>query len=157
MLGASCGADADRKGTADFKKDCWGGLTATVAYTMLATGEDPGNNPKLKEAIDFLLKEKLVGPYAVGMRTQVWLNAYKYRKLDAYKTAAKADGKFLGDLVKLSPKSAASIGLYNYVLGPGGACAPITVAATTASLGSGPVRCWTSSLRSWRMGRPIGR
>src|SRR5262245_8647226 len=42
-----------------------GGRTALVTYALLAAGESP-QNPKLKSAIDFLLKQKPLGIYTLG-------------------------------------------------------------------------------------------
>jgi Domain of unknown function (DUF4159) len=50
----------------------WGGHTALIVYTLLAAGEDP-NNPKLKQAIDWVRSADIRGVYAVGMRAQIWL------------------------------------------------------------------------------------
>ena len=48
-----------------------GGRTALVVYALLAAGESP-QNPKLKSAIDFLLKQKPPGIYTLGLRCNVW-------------------------------------------------------------------------------------
>src|SRR4051812_42278780 len=48
-----------------------GGRTALVAYALLAAGESP-QNPKLKSAIDFLLKQEPKGVYTLGIRCNVW-------------------------------------------------------------------------------------
>src|SRR3954465_3495232 len=48
-----------------------GGRTALVTYALLAAGESP-QNPKLKSAVDFLLKQKPPGIYTLGLRCNVW-------------------------------------------------------------------------------------
>jgi hypothetical protein len=48
-----------------------GGRTALVVYALLAAGESP-QNPKLKSAIDFLMKQKPTGVYTLGVRLNVW-------------------------------------------------------------------------------------
>src|SRR3954469_25230808 len=48
-----------------------GGRTALVVYSLLAAGESP-QNPKLKSAIDFLMKQKPAGIYTLGIRCNVW-------------------------------------------------------------------------------------
>src|SRR5256885_5709709 len=48
-----------------------GGRTALVVYSLLAAGESP-QNPKLKSGIDFLLKQKPLGVYTLGLRCNVW-------------------------------------------------------------------------------------
>src|SRR4051812_19205734 len=48
-----------------------GGRTALVTYALLAAGESP-QNPKLKSGIDFLLKQKPLGIYTLGLRCNVW-------------------------------------------------------------------------------------
>jgi hypothetical protein len=55
----------------------WGGLTSLVTYALLAAGEDPGENPKLQQAINALGRAEIFGVYAVGMRAQVWYNLPK--------------------------------------------------------------------------------
>src|SRR5256885_4191449 len=48
-----------------------GGRTALVTYALLAAGESP-QNPKVKSAVDFLLKQKPPGIYTLGLRCNVW-------------------------------------------------------------------------------------
>src|SRR2546426_10082910 len=57
----------------DWKQDNsnTGGRTALVAYALLAAGESP-QNPKLKSAVDFLLKQEPKGVYTLGIRCNVW-------------------------------------------------------------------------------------
>src|SRR5687767_10474463 len=48
-----------------------GGWTAIAVYALLAAGESP-QDPKVKKAIDYLLKQEMKGVYAVGIRLNVW-------------------------------------------------------------------------------------
>ena len=70
----------------------WGGLTSLAAYTLLACGEDP-EGEKLSKAIAWLTEAPVIGTYALGMRTQVWLNLPGRPE---YKQAMLADGNLLG-------------------------------------------------------------
>ncbi len=47
------------------------GRTALVVLALLSSGESP-QDPRLKPAIDFLLKTRTEGVYALGLRCQVW-------------------------------------------------------------------------------------
>lgn len=49
----------------------WGGITALCTYALLAGGERP-EDPRIKQAVEFLLKADMVGTYALGMRANVW-------------------------------------------------------------------------------------
>ena len=69
--------DAVREGTAHnlyIKRqgDTFGGYTALATYALLASGENP-NEPRIKEAVEFLKHADIVGIYAIAMRCQVWL------------------------------------------------------------------------------------
>lgn len=50
----------------------WGGLTSIATYALLAAGDRPADHPQLTSAIDFLMKAKMNGVYAVGLQAQVW-------------------------------------------------------------------------------------
>ncbi len=50
----------------------WGGRTALMVYALIAAGEDV-HSPKLAPAIEWLKHADLVGVYALGVRSQVWL------------------------------------------------------------------------------------
>ena len=49
----------------------WGGPTALATYALLASGENPQSEP-MKKAMNFLANAKIVGIYALGLRSQVW-------------------------------------------------------------------------------------
>src|SRR3954470_4318112 len=53
------------------QKDQRGGMTAFVVYTLLAMGESP-QDERLKQAIDWMLKNESDGTYAISLRCQVW-------------------------------------------------------------------------------------
>jgi hypothetical protein len=50
----------------------WGGVTATAVYGLLAAGENPKNEPRLKAAVEWLKTAEIHGHYASAMRAQVW-------------------------------------------------------------------------------------
>src|SRR5262245_21761519 len=53
------------------QKDQHGGMTAFVVYTLLAMGESP-KEERLKQAIDWMLKNESDGAYAISLRCQAW-------------------------------------------------------------------------------------
>jgi hypothetical protein len=55
----------------DPKARQWGGLTAVCVYALVAAGENP-QDPKLKPAIDFLMKANIQSTYGLGLSAQVW-------------------------------------------------------------------------------------
>ena len=52
--------------------DTFGGYTALATYALLAAGESP-NDPRIRQAVEFLKEADVVGIYAIAMRCQVWL------------------------------------------------------------------------------------
>jgi len=84
-----------------------GGRTALVTYALLAAGESP-QNPKLKSAIDFLLKQKPPGIYTLGLRCNVW---FLLPQTPEVKEAFHADALALQQAMKIKGKAR---GLYNY-------------------------------------------
>src|SRR3954469_4834341 len=88
----------------------WTGETALAVYALLAAGESP-QNPKLKPAIEFLVRSETAGTYALGLRMQVWL--LLPRKAE-YLAAARRDAKVL--LAGLKTQGTAA-GMYSYVFG----------------------------------------
>jgi hypothetical protein len=69
----------------------WGGITAISTYALLAAGESP-QDPRIAKAINFLLNADLVGTYAIGLRSQVWLNIPKN---DRIREAIAKDAKLM--------------------------------------------------------------
>ncbi|MGA2501402.1 MAG: DUF4159 domain-containing protein [Tepidisphaeraceae bacterium] len=49
----------------------WGGRTGLATYALLAAGQSD-QEPRVKQAIEFLKKAELQGTYALGLRCQVW-------------------------------------------------------------------------------------
>jgi hypothetical protein len=49
----------------------WGGLSSIAIYALLASGENH-QEEKLKPAIEWIKKQRLVGNYALGLRAQIW-------------------------------------------------------------------------------------
>src|SRR5678815_2383702 len=49
----------------------WGGLSSLATCALLYARESP-QDPRMKEAIDWLLKADIHGIYALGFRCQVW-------------------------------------------------------------------------------------
>jgi len=84
-----------------------GGRTALVTYALLAAGESP-QNPKLKSAVDFLLKQKPPGIYTLGLRCNVW---FLLPQTPEIKDAFRADAVSLQQAMKIKGKAR---GLYNY-------------------------------------------
>jgi hypothetical protein len=92
----------------------WGGITALVVYSLLASGENPAD-PRLVKAIDFLRgADRMAGVYAIGMRAQVWPllpdNPDNRRMI-------LRDGRLLLDAMN---RSGAGRGLYRYNIRPNG-------------------------------------
>lgn len=65
-----------------FQGAAWGGYTSIATYALLASGKSP-QDKDLAKAIEFLKKADIVGPYALGMRAQVW--AYLPQNAEAKK------------------------------------------------------------------------
>ncbi len=65
----------------------WGGTTALAVYALLTAGESY-QNPKIRQAIEFLKKAPINGTYAIGVRCHVWSSlpdSFKeYLKKDVY-------------------------------------------------------------------------
>lgn len=49
----------------------WGGLTGIATCALLYAGENP-QDPRMKQAIEWLVNAPMVGIYAMGFRCQVW-------------------------------------------------------------------------------------
>src|SRR5437762_1219284 len=98
----------------DWKEDNsnTGGRTALVVYALLAAGESP-QNPKLKSAIDFLLKQDPKGVYTLGIRCNVW---YLLPQTPEVKEVFRADALDLQRSMKVKGKAR---GLFNYVMDNG--------------------------------------
>src|SRR5438128_912844 len=84
-----------------------GGRTALVTYALLAAGESP-QNPKLKSAVDFLLKQKPPGIYTLGLRCNVW---FLLPQTPEVKEIFRADALQLQQAMKVRGKAR---GLFNY-------------------------------------------
>ena len=62
----------------------WGGFTALSTYSLLAAGEKK-SDPRIVKALDFLKRADIVGIYALGVRSEVWLslgNNVRHVRLD---------------------------------------------------------------------------
>jgi hypothetical protein len=89
----------------------WGGITALATYALLACGESP-SEPRLKSAIDFLLRSELVGVYAVGARCSV---LSRIPMTPQVRGVIRKDGQFLLKAMKTGGESRdRSRGHYNY-------------------------------------------
>lgn len=62
----------DHPSYVNMQGDTFGGYTALAAYALLAAGESP-NDPRIRQAVEFLKEADIVGIYAIAMRCQVWL------------------------------------------------------------------------------------
>lgn len=108
--------DPERKGKDhDWEKkqgDTFGGFTAVATYALLASGEN-SQDPRLVKSIEFLKKADIIGIYALGLRSQVWLlippNAQVKSKVDHDKQM----------LVNGINKQGVSVGMWDYT-GKGG-------------------------------------
>ena len=70
------------------------GPTAIAAYALLESGIRP-TNPKMKKAMEYLLKTKTNKTYGLGLRANAYHAANKYSKKKPYFKALKADVKLL--------------------------------------------------------------
>lgn len=98
------------------KHSQWGGPTAIATYALLAAGESP-QDPRLKKAIDFLIKADIEGIYALGLRAQIY--HFIKQQTPEVKAAIRRDG----DLLLASIKSEGNAkGMFNYPVkeGPSG-------------------------------------
>ena len=94
-----------------------GGWTAIAVYALLAAGESP-QDPKLKKAIDYLLKQEMKGVYAVGIRLNVW---HLLPPRPEVRQAMHRDAQYLMNAMKAgsaNPKDG-SRGMWDYVLNKG--------------------------------------
>src|SRR3954471_17980862 len=91
----------------------WGGLSSLVTCVLLYARESP-QDPRIKESIDWLLKQDIHGIYALGFRCQVWQMT---QNLPGVKQKALADFKLLTDAVH--KKGAFTKGMYPYAYNNG--------------------------------------
>lgn len=92
----------------------WGGVTALATYALLAAGESH-EDPRLKQAIEFLTKADIIGTYALSMRANVWNLLPKSAEI---KQAMYKDMRLIRAAVK---SGGPARGLYDYVdTGPAG-------------------------------------
>jgi hypothetical protein len=96
----------------------WGGLSSLATCALLYARESP-QDPRLKEAIDFLLKADIHGIYALGFRCQVWQMT---SNVPGVKEKAFADFKLL--LEAVHKRGAFTKGMYPYAYDKGKAIAP---------------------------------
>src|SRR5436305_335518 len=89
-----------------------GGRTALVTYALLAAGESP-QNPKLKSAIDFLLRQKPLGVYTLGIRCNVW---FLLPQTPEVKEIFRSEALQLQHAMKIKGKAR---GLYDYTKNDG--------------------------------------
>ncbi len=90
----------------------WTGRTALAVDALLASGEKP-QDPRIQQAVDFLLKNDSKGVYALGLRCQVWMlmpqtapiKAAMLKDANVLRTSMRTDGT--------------GKGMYNYVPGAG--------------------------------------
>jgi hypothetical protein len=94
---------------ASIKGNEWGGATALATYALLAAGESP-QDARLAKAIEFLRTADLVGTYAVGLRSQVWL---LIPKNDLIREAIARDAKLLLLSRRTAPPNPGEFGYLN--------------------------------------------
>jgi hypothetical protein len=87
------------------------GFTALSVLALLNSGEKP-QDPRIKSAIEFLLKNRTEGVYALGVRCQIWL---MLPPTQATREAMSNDARILLSSVK---KQGNARGMYDYAPGP---------------------------------------
>jgi hypothetical protein len=104
-------------GAPDVNGAQWGGLTAIATYGLLASGENP-QNPKLKPAIEWLIKNEIIGTYAMGMKLQMY--TYIENLTAEQKAALRNDATLLMNSIKVVGAKPADemYGMYHYYLDP---------------------------------------
>ena len=91
----------------------WGGYTAVATYALLASGVRP-QDERIQPAIEFLKTADIVGPYAVGMRAQVWTFLPKSAQTQ------KLYRRDLEQLMRTLSKEGPAAGMWDYQAVPGG-------------------------------------
>ena len=92
----------------------FGGTTALCTYALLAAGESP-QNPRIRQAVDWLLRNPSRGVYTSAVR----LNAFSYLPFATIREAAAADLQYLvrAQIPMINPETRQpnpAGGLYNY-------------------------------------------
>ena len=104
------------EGAADVNGAQWGGLTAIATYGLLAAGENP-QSPKMRQAIDWLIKNEIMGTYAMGMKLQMY--TYLENMTPDQKTALRKDATLLMNSIKVRTKPTDEMyGMFHYFLDP---------------------------------------
>lgn len=75
-----------------------GGRTALATYALLAAGESH-QDPRVRQAINYLLQVEMDGVYAIGMRAQVW---NYIPSNDAVRNAARRDAVLLHGAARIN-------------------------------------------------------
>ncbi len=140
-------------GNADTSGAQWGGLTSIATYALLAAGESP-QEPRLAQAIEFLLDADIIGTYAMGLRMQVWHHLPRSEKVRA---AIRRDAILL--MSGARPPGAAD-GMFHYILNAGGgfdhSCSNYGVLGLWAAGLEGleiPTAFWERVDKGWRKGQ----
>ncbi len=97
----------------DAKGGQFTGPTALAVLALLNTGESP-QDPRIKDAVDFLLKTPTKGVYALGIRCQMWA---MLPQTPAIREALKRDAGFLFGSIKTTGPGR---GMYDYTPNPTG-------------------------------------
>ncbi len=87
----------------------WGGVSALATYALLAAGENP-QDPRIKQAVDFLMKADMRGTYALSIRMQVWLNLPLSKEV---KNCAKRDAEAL---LNMTQQRGNARGMHDYTI-----------------------------------------
>jgi hypothetical protein len=95
----------------DTRAGQFGGRTAVAVYALLASGEDPAEQPQLKQAVEWLKTADMIGTYALATRCQVW---FMLPRTAEYKKLAEADRDKLQGGYDSTPRSR-GLFLYNYL------------------------------------------
>jgi len=130
------------------KKTQAGGYTAIATYALLAAGESP-QDPRIKQACEYLYTVDMTGIYALGLRTQVW---NLIQQTPQVKAAIKHDATLLYDCAKNnSPK-----GVYHYTTAQKGydhSCSQYGVLGAWACAQQGfemPTDYWAWVDKAWK-------
>src|SRR5688572_23643810 len=95
----------------------WGGISAMVTYALLAAGESP-QDPRMKQTIDWLVKNEIIGTYAMGMKLQIW--NYMEHLSEEQKQSLRKDATLLMNAIKVVGVKPGDeqYGMFHYYLDP---------------------------------------
>ncbi len=107
LYSAQANGDWEGRGQGERGAEQRGGRTALATYALLAAGESR-ENARIKQGVDYLVKNPIIGTYALGLRAQVW--QYLSQSNDVRQAIAR-DGKQLMAHVRTGGDG---LGLFRY-------------------------------------------